>query len=364
MRDEDTPLYMALAERLRAAGLARVVDELLTLARPAIALGLTRVEEGAIAVGASKVGGTADLPPGVAWPERRGMPLSFIAQVRLEEVAPLDPEGDLPHHGLLSFFYTPNEPDGRLRVEDDPAAWRVLYAEDATALERRPLPARLAGGLDTAFPACAVIPRRRLTLPPDENGLAAARGFTNEERLGLIDVVGGGRFADFAEEMDHRLLGYPYTLNDPHPFLEGYLARSGLARPTPPGDPAEQHQRQQRALATLEEAAKEWRPPDAGIQNLDDLMRSMADLQSHADMGALLSAMSDLEPPPPPADFQARLAEMERAADDEWRLLLQVYSNEEAEMDWGGGGVIHFGIPRADLAARDFSRAWVGLDFV
>jgi uncharacterized protein YwqG len=277
MLDRDAPLYADLAERLRAAGLGRVLDDVLALARPAVSLHLTRVDEATIPVGASKVGGTAELPPGAAWPEWRGLPLPFIAQVRLEEVAHLDPEDELPHRGLLSFFYAMNDPDGGLHLDDGSIHWHVRYTEDTTTLERRPLPQALVGGMDTAFPACAVAPRRRLSLPPDENAVAAARGFTNDERLGLIDIVTGDRFTSFDDEMDHRLLGYPYTLNNPRPFSKVHL---------------------------------------------------------------------------------------EGAADDDWRLLLQVYSNEEAVMDWAGGGVIHFGIARADLAARDFSRVWLNLDFV
>jgi uncharacterized protein YwqG len=365
MRDEDAPLYAALEDRLRAAGLGRVLDDLRALARPAVSLRLTRVDEATIPVGACKVGGTADLPPGVEWPPGWvGGPLPFIAQVRLEEVAAFDPEGDLPHHGLLSFFYAINDPDGSLHIRDDAAHWRVIYTEDAMHVERRPLPGALVGGMETTFPACAVAPTRRLTLPPDVNGLAEARGFTNDERLGLIDVVIGDRIVSFDELMDHRLLGYPYTLNGSHPFLEGYLARNGIERPVPPGDPEEKRQRHQRAMATLQEAATEWHPPAEGYTSVDDVWRAMADLHSRVDMAPLLRAMNDLEPSPSPPAFQARMAELYQASEDEWRLLLQIYSNEEAEMDWAGGGVIHFGIARADLAARDFSRAWVNLDFV
>ncbi|HEY7983013.1 MAG TPA: YwqG family protein, partial [Ktedonobacterales bacterium] len=347
MREMDVPLYAALAARLRASGLARVMGDVLALARPAVSLGLARVDEGAIAVGASKVGGAADLPPGVAWPEWRGLPLPFIAQVRLEEVAPLDPEGDLPHHGLLSFFYAINDPDGGLRLEDDPAAWRVLYRADPTTLERRPIPAALVGKLDTIFRACTVTPTRRLTLPADANKVAAALGCTNDERLALIGIVGGELDTSFDDEMDHRLLGYPYTLNGSDSFLAAYLARNGIEHPEPPREneqTLEQRQRQQRAMAALEAAAREWRPPAGGYQTLDDIWRAMADFQTRVDMGPLLDAVSDLEPTPPATDFQARMAALREAAEREWRLLLQVYSNSEAEMDWAGGGVIHFGI--------------------
>lgn len=361
MLDEDRPLFADLEDRLRARGLGRVADEVSRLARPAIRLSLTRTEENDIPAGMSKVGGTADLPPGVEWPGWRGGPLPFIAQVRMEEMAALDPEGDLPHHGLLSFFYSLNNPDGELGDGNDPTAWRALYTENAMRAERRPLPDALAERLDTLFPACAVAFSRRLTLPDSETAVVRALGLTNDERLAYIDLVGGSS-ASFETEMDHRLLGYPYTL-EPDPFLGGYLARSGIERPSVPDDPARE-ERRQRAMAELQEAAKEWHPPAGGIQSRADIWRSMLDLGSRVNLVSLLRAVHDLEPTPAPADFQSRMAALRRATEEEWRLLLQVYTNEEAEMDWAGGGVIHFGIPAADLAARDFSRVWVNLDFL
>jgi uncharacterized protein YwqG len=55
---------------------------------------------------------------------------------------------------------------------------------------------------------------------------------------------------------------------------------------------------------------------------------------------------------------------IQQQAEAEWRLLLQVYSNEEAGMDFGGGGVLHFCIPNEALAARDFTRVHANLQFV
>jgi uncharacterized protein YwqG len=59
-----------------------------------------------------------------------------------------------------------------------------------------------------------------------------------------------------------------------------------------------------------------------------------------------------------------RMEELRQAAEAEWRLLLQIYGNGEAGMDWAGGDVLHLGIAKADLAARDFSRVWVSVDFM
>jgi hypothetical protein len=368
MREEDRGLYADLETRLHAMGLGRVAGEVLGLVRPAIRLALTRAEETAIPVGTTKVGGTADLPLGTQWPWWRGGPLPFIAQVRLEEVAPLDLEGDLPHEGLLSFFYAPSDPESGEPVDADPdvdpTAWRLLYTPDATRLERRlerwPRPERLFYRFWTSYPACAVTCSRRLTLPEVEAAAVRALGLTDDEHNAYVDLV-MGTSAGFETEMDHRLLGYPYTLN-PDPFLSGYLARNGLERPTLPEDPAGQ-ERLERAKAILEEQAQTWRLPLPGdYRGPEDAERAIADLTASVDLAAMHRALAGLEPTPPPPEYLARMEELRRAAEAEWRLLLQIYQNDEAEMDWSD--VLHVGIARADLAARDFSRVWLKSDFM
>lgn len=74
------------------------------LLRPAIALLSTRSTDEAIAVGATKLGGCPDLPPGMPWPREGAQIFGFVAQLRMEELSALDPEGLLPKKGLLSFF--------------------------------------------------------------------------------------------------------------------------------------------------------------------------------------------------------------------------------------------------------------------
>ena len=56
-------------------------------------------------VGQSHWWGFPDLPVDVEWPvNEEGELLTFICQVRLEEIAALDPEGLLPHEGMMWFF--------------------------------------------------------------------------------------------------------------------------------------------------------------------------------------------------------------------------------------------------------------------
>lgn len=115
-----------LASTLRAAGFSEArVAELVKIARPRIV-----IEPVDGPVGESRLGGLPDLPPGAPWPVVRlpkrtaaerlpqgldatphtvegahvVVPLGFVAQLRLEELASHDPDGRLPLKGLLSFF--------------------------------------------------------------------------------------------------------------------------------------------------------------------------------------------------------------------------------------------------------------------
>jgi hypothetical protein len=72
--------------------------------RPAIRIYTRRVADDALPIGASHLGGEPDLPDGSSWPHADGFPMSFVAQLRLDEVAPFDRERELPDAGLLSFF--------------------------------------------------------------------------------------------------------------------------------------------------------------------------------------------------------------------------------------------------------------------
>src|SRR5258708_6190680 len=98
------------------------------MARNSIRIRTRLLNEESIPIGASKFGGTPDLPPEIEWPMNRvdlsefppwlsddvnsalldtggRYHLPFVAQFRLEDVAPYDLEGDLPSTGMLYFFY-------------------------------------------------------------------------------------------------------------------------------------------------------------------------------------------------------------------------------------------------------------------
>ncbi len=129
-----------LHQMLLDAGLGRVADVIEREARPSIRLTAHPVAyEAEIPLGASKLGGSPDLPPGFDWPRHDGFPLAFIAQINLADAALYDVEKLLPPTGLLHFFFTY---DRRMKEPWPPKSsmWRVQFTDDAPSLQRVPMP--------------------------------------------------------------------------------------------------------------------------------------------------------------------------------------------------------------------------------
>lgn len=97
----------------------------------------TSVPDTEILPGRSKIGGSPDLPASTEWPMHDDAPLTFIAQIRLEDV-PWKPE-PLPQTGILLFFYDAiDQPWGY--DPNDAGRWKVIHITETNQLERRTLP--------------------------------------------------------------------------------------------------------------------------------------------------------------------------------------------------------------------------------
>jgi uncharacterized protein YwqG len=72
-----------VAEALRRAGLADIVERVRPHARPSVRLRRAAADDAEIPVGATKFGGSPDLPAGTPWPMRDRRPLGFVGQVAL-----------------------------------------------------------------------------------------------------------------------------------------------------------------------------------------------------------------------------------------------------------------------------------------
>lgn len=119
--------------------------------------------DGAVKLGASKVGGRPHLPKNFRWPYFKGenydgevakRPLSFIAQFNLAEIAEYDKDGVLPHSGMLYFFYELETMCWGYDPDDDGCA-RVYYSDaEPDELSVTEFPFDLGG--DKAIPEAAV----------------------------------------------------------------------------------------------------------------------------------------------------------------------------------------------------------------
>lgn len=299
----DEALRALLVER----GLGRLADGLMRLARPMVRVYVARADEAAIPVGASNVGTGPDLPPTAPWPTWHE-PLAFVGQFNHAEVAPFDREGLLPRRRLVSFFYETNgEP---------------LYSA-------------------------------RWGLPPDAT------------------------FDDYPEIDESQGWRILYYAADPATFVR---------HPIPPEVNAEARfpacAARFAAEATLPDADS---PPVTALGLPDHERSSLIGLDHLINSGTweeggrhLLGYPYCLEDSPLPGclialrniPYQALNADLARytalaaEAEEEWQLPFQVGSSDQAEMGWAGGEQLHFCIEREALRARDFSRAWLTMQFL
>jgi uncharacterized protein YwqG len=194
---------------LLASELAEAAPTIESLLRESLRLKCRPADESQIAPGNSKLGGQPDLPPETPWPAWQGAAMSFVAQVRLADLASYPAAASLPPTGWLSFFY-----DARQETFGaDPAdrgGWRVFYFAAATRLERRAAPPALPNA--SRFKTSAVEFAPELTLPSDLKLYAPGRRLTSREQ----DVYGDFLFQHMTDRStpQHRLLGHADAIQD------------------------------------------------------------------------------------------------------------------------------------------------------
>ena len=168
---------------------AEVATSLQDSLRYSIRLHTTLASDGELALGATKIGGQPDLPQGAAWPDWRGAPLNFLAQIRLADIAAHDPDGELPHEGMLSFFfdYTNWGKQGR---EAEGSLATVLYVPQGAALQRMMWPETLR--LRERYTPLAVTSfSRELTAPDFESPIIEQFGYSDIRRTYSTYLMSG-----------------------------------------------------------------------------------------------------------------------------------------------------------------------------
>jgi uncharacterized protein YwqG len=173
-------------------------------------------------VGMSRIGGLPSLPDGMAWPEWKGKPLSFLCQLNLAEIPEACDRQDLPKTGMLYFFYDQEQSTWGFDPKDQ-GSWRVLYsaASPATDVPRAAPPGLAAEaifkGKSVSFTPAQTYPDwdddRVMALDLDDNQL--------NEYSDLCAKV-------FEDAPAHCLFGYPMPVQGNGMDLECQLASNGL----------------------------------------------------------------------------------------------------------------------------------------
>jgi predicted DNA-binding WGR domain protein len=208
------PLPSGVWARLSKPVLAPHARKIQELSLPSVRLVPRRRSDERIPIGASKLGGRPDLPPGVAWPtlvvrapapsarmaKRLGggtyptlppsageAPLSFVAQIRLADAAKRDRQGLLPKRGMLYVFHCEQvfQSDGRRSPEhwEPLSGWaasdglryktyvpgatrtRVIHFDGDLGMLARMEPPEANGGLGREHRSFSVRFQAELTLP-------------------------------------------------------------------------------------------------------------------------------------------------------------------------------------------------------
>ena len=238
----------AIRERLHAAGLHRVGDQLAAAVEPAVRLRTEPTDEVVLPLGGSRIGGRPDAAEDFRWPAWKGVPLSFLGQIDLAEVSGFSFCDVLPESGRLLFFYNAGQQTWGFDPEDR-GSFAVLYSSaPRKELVRHDWPDGLPD--ESRFNACGVDFREVLTLPPWESILVERLELSGDEvdrYLEVLEEVEG----EEGEGMLHQLLGHPSPIQN-EMQLECQLAANGVYVGDPTGykDPRR---------ATLEPGAPSWR---------------------------------------------------------------------------------------------------------
>ncbi|NUP05849.1 MAG: DUF1963 domain-containing protein [Polyangiaceae bacterium] len=195
-------------ELARAAGLEGPIEQMLA---ESVRL-VVSDDPSPDALGTSRLGGLPDVPEDFEWPEGPTMPLSFVGQISLTDVAPLASQSGLPTSGLLLFFWDAAECAwGQDPSESD--RFRVVFVRQGERLRRATRPERLVAPHRYArveFEPVAVRPQREVTLPFPRTAAARSLVTSDAEMQRYFDVYAkASKVWPAGREPYHRMFGHP-----------------------------------------------------------------------------------------------------------------------------------------------------------
>lgn len=234
-----------LAAELRKHGVPNP-DKLAQLAAASAKIVAKQAAE-PLPIGASRFGGAPDVPPGFRWPTRAGRPLSFLAQIDLEELR----HPELPSGGWIAFFYDWTEQPWGFDPKDSGGASVVYFTGDRSSLQSLLQPQ--GAGDDGVFRPCRLSFADAVDLPHEwdsivlaETGSELAQRYWDDYSAVVHQAAGTHDDSQY-----HHLLGHPQLVQDDM-RRECQLVTNGIYCGDPSGYESE-------AAKALFDRAQDWR---------------------------------------------------------------------------------------------------------
>ena len=165
-------------------------------------------------VNKSKIGGKPYLPKDFIWPYYQGLPLSFLAQINLEEVSSLDKDNLLPSTGMLYFFYELETEEWGYKPQSKGCA-KVFYYEDISNFSLIDFPENMED--DYKIPEFKVNFKSNISLPSYEDFYLFLKEHDTfkEQDISFSDFIPLYDELFILDNNYTKLLGYPEVIQNP-----------------------------------------------------------------------------------------------------------------------------------------------------
>jgi uncharacterized protein YwqG len=168
----------------------------------------------------SHFGGSPSLPPDVAWPEKNGIKLGFLARLSLSAIAQVHSVDWLPQAGALLFFYDMEQQDWGFDPKHR-GSWAVLLVPDlVTPMKQQD---------DTGINAESPLPHRNIafrcidTLPSWEKDSVRQLDLSSQESDEFFRLAD----APYEATPKHQVTGFPMPIQADDMELECQLVSNG-----------------------------------------------------------------------------------------------------------------------------------------
>ena len=162
----------------------------------------------------SKIGGKPYLPKDFVWSYYEELPLSFLAQINLEEVNSFDKDKLLPSTGMLYFFYELETEEWGYELKNKGCS-KVLYFEDTSNFELIDFPKDMKGYCQV--PEFKVTFKANISLPSYENFYLFLKEHDTfkEQDISFSDFIPLYDELFIPDNNYTKLLGYPEVIQNP-----------------------------------------------------------------------------------------------------------------------------------------------------